>query len=91
MYVKDFYKILKYSLECGPHLIQARPHMLHCTYDRKFYLSDIAEMINDLDRYDVPIIIESKEKGMPYCGKYSIDLDYIGLDRGIQEIYESLC
>ena len=91
MYVKDFYKILKYSLECGPHLIQARPDMIHCTYDRKFYLSDIAEMINDLDRYDVPIIIESKEKGMPYCGKYSIDLDYIGLDRGIREIYESLC
>ena len=91
IYVKDFYKILKYSLECGPYLIQARPDMLHCTYDRKFYLSDIAEMINDLDRYDVPIIVKSKENGMPYCGKFSIDLDYIGLDQGIQEIYESLC
>lgn len=91
MYVKDFYKILKYSLECGPYLLQARPHMIHCSYDRKFYLSDIAEMINDLNSYTVPINIESKEKGEPYCGKFSIDLNYIGLDQGIREIYESLC
>jgi len=91
MYVKDFYKILKYSLECAPHLLGARPHMLHCTYDRKFHLSDIAEMINDLDRHKVPIIIESKERGEPYCGNFSIDLNYIGLDQGIYEIYESLC
>ena len=89
-YVKDFYKVLKYSLECCPHLIQARPKMLHCTYDRKYYLSDIVEIINSLNTYRVPTILESVERGEPYCGNFSIDLNYIGLEQGIIDLYESL-
>ena len=88
-YVKDLYKVLKYSLEVSSAI---QPKNLNCVYDRKFFLSDIAEMVNGLDSHDVPILIKEKEKGEPYCGNFSIDLDYIGLEQGIVDLYdESFC
>lgn len=86
-YVKDLYKVLKYSLEVSSGI---QPKNLNCVYDRKYYLSDIAEMVNGLDSHQVPILIEENEKGNAYCGNYSIDLNYIGLEQGIMEVYESL-
>ena len=89
-YVKDLYKILKYSLEAAPGLIMARPKNINCVYDRKYYLSDIAEIINGLDSYEVPIVIEDDMREQPYCGSFSIDLNYIGLEQGLMDLYESI-
>lgn len=89
-YVKDFYKILKYSLEAAPGLIMARPKNINCVYDRKYYLSDIAEIINGLDSHEVPIVIEDDKRDQPYCGSFSIDLNYIGLEQGLMDLYESI-
>lgn len=91
IYVKDLYKILKYTLDSSLYPIEIMPKDINCVYDRKFYLSDIAEMINGLDSHEVPIIIENKKRGEPYCGSFSIDLNYIGLEQGLVDLYESLC
>lgn len=89
-YVKDLYKILKYSLDSSHYHIGIMPKDLDCVYDRKYYLSDIAEMINGLGDYKVPIIIQNEEVGKPYCGSFGIDLNYIGLEGGLIDLYESL-
>lgn len=81
------YKVLKYSLEVSPEI---QPKNLNCVYDRKYYLSDIAEMVNGLDSHRVPIIIKQDGEGSPYCGSFSIDLNYIGLEQGIVDLYESI-
>jgi len=90
-YVNDLYKILKYSLESFPGMIVTRPKNINCVYDRKYYLSDIAEIINGLGEYEVPIIIEDGNRGKPYCGSFTIDLNYIGLEQGLVDLYEYFC
>lgn len=84
-YVKDLYKILKYSLEST---IESNRKNIDCVYDRKYYLSDIAEIINGLDSYKVPVITNKKEKGNSYCGNFTIDLNYVGLKQGIKDLYD---
>lgn len=86
-YVNDLYKILKYSLESNV----STPKNINCVYERKYYLSDIAEIINSLDEHKVPIIIEDDNKGKPYCGSFTIDLNYIGLEKGLVDLYEYFC
>lgn len=86
-YTEDLYKILKYSLEST---IESNKKNIDCVYDRKYYLSDIAEIINGLDSYKVPVIINKEKKGNSYCGNFNIDLNYVGLEKGIKDLYECI-
>jgi UDP-glucose 4-epimerase len=84
-YAGDIHLILE-------HALQTNIKDCDCVYSIKYRLTDIAEMINTLDIYDVPVIIKNSGMDSNYCGSCSIfNLDYIGLDQGIREIYESLC
>lgn len=84
IYVNDLYKILKYNLD-NKNLIYKN---IDCVYKEKYFLSDIAKKINCLSSHKVPIIIENENNDFSYCGKFTLDLDFFGLDKGIVDYYE---
>ena len=53
IYANDLYKILCPYLE---DINILHPRDLNCVYEKKYYLSEIAEMINNLDDYKVNIV-----------------------------------
>ena len=65
---------------------------INCVYDEKLKLSDICEMINNLDDKKVNIKIVNKELGNSYCGKYNInfDLNFLGINHGLKMIKNNL-
>lgn len=97
-YMKDFIQVLKFFLNKnigadGP------PKEWNCSYKSKLTLNQIANIINNLDTYKVPINIQSSISGENYIGIYNtpyIDstqipvIKYIGLEEGIKEIYDKL-
>jgi hypothetical protein len=65
----------------------------NCSYKQSNSLDllSIANMINLLDDHTVDIIIKDKEYGDPYIGDpCRLDLDYIGLERGLELEYKKL-
>jgi hypothetical protein len=60
-------------------------------YDKKFKLTDIAEIINSLDDHKVNVVIEKSGLGKSYCGKNNLqNIDFIGLEAGIKKAYKDL-
>ena len=57
-------------------------------YGNRLYLRDIAEMINNLDEYKVPVLIGKQAR--EYIGYNPIELNYIGLENGIKNTYNIL-
>lgn len=67
------------------------PKNINCSYESKFTLKQIAEYINSLDNYKVPIIIEDKKDLEFYSGNsHNIEYNEIGLLSGIQSTYRKL-
>ena len=66
---------------------------INVVYNKKYKLSDITNIINNLDNYKVPIIIENTKIGLNYSGDGTIfnnlHLNYKGLELGIKECYTS--
>jgi nucleoside-diphosphate-sugar epimerase len=66
---------------------------INVVYNKKYKLSDITNIINNLDNYKVPIIIENAKMGLSYCGDgttfNNLHLNYKGLEFGIKECYTS--
>ena len=75
-------KLLKYYIE-EPNL----PKIAECRYNHQYNLLDIAHLINNLSDYKVPIKQLDSTIGSSYIGKTYTDLPYIGLEKGIQEVY----
>ena len=64
---------------------------INCCYENKYTLINIANMINALDSYEVPIIIQDKEKLDFYCGNSDLPpIPLIGLEKGIQNTFNVL-
>ena len=63
----------------------------HASYIESLSLSDIANIINELDSYKVPILI-GNETDKDYISEYNAGylLDYIGLEEGIRQTFESI-
>lgn len=62
-----------------------------CTYTNSLKLSEIADIINKLDSYQVDININDPKSIESYVGGFNdIVLPYIGLVRGIKETYNKL-
>jgi GDP-L-fucose synthase len=67
------------------------PKSINCNYDYVYGLVDIAEVINGLDYYKVPIIFHSQTNVEEYCGNFiDLELKYIGLEQGIKNTYNKL-
>ena len=84
--MKDLIKLVEYYITKN-----VLPKEINCTYNKTYSLSEIAHLINKLDKFKSNIIIENKYLDQNYCGTYTplID-DYIGLEKGIQHVFTKL-
>jgi UDP-glucose 4-epimerase len=85
IYMKDLIILIEYYINNNN-----LPKEIDCMYPgNKSYLYDIAEIINKLDNYEVPIL--SGKNASSYVGHYHpLNLDFIGLENGIKETYNKL-
>jgi UDP-glucose 4-epimerase len=97
-YMEDFIKLIKRYIDKN-HIFESPSKLINCCYDHHFTLYEIAKMINKLDNYTVPIIIENKEMGTPYVGEHDSPyientnipiVKYTGLEQGIINVYNKL-
>lgn len=84
-YMEDLVTLVKHYIEEN-HL----PKVAECRYNQSFKLSNIANLINDLSDYKVPIKIIGPAEGKPYTGNTYKNLPYLGLKQGIINTYNKL-
>ena len=85
IYMKDLITLVEHYINNDD-----LPGDIDCMYlGNKSYLYDIAKIINKLDDYEVPILCGKTASS--YIGYYHpLNLDFIGLENGIKEVYEIL-
>ena len=87
-YMKDFIEVIKYYLTN-----KNLPQTLDCTYEDTLMLSEITELINNLDTHKVEIKI-SKENDFAYFGNKMpleiLKIKLVGLKQGLKETYNKL-
>lgn len=84
IYMQDFINLLVYYLSNNA------PKEIDCVYRQKYKLSDIANLINKLNTYNVDIIINNHQQDQPYCGEANELISYMGLENGIKNTYKNL-
>jgi len=84
-YMKDLVTLVNYYIKEN-HL----PKVAECSYDKKYSLLDIANLINNLSKHKVSIKQLDPTEGNSYIGKTSLQLNYVGLEKGIQEVYNKI-
>ena len=85
IYMPDLVKIIEYYLNNTD-----LPKEATCTYNTVCTLTRIAQIINDLDTYQVEVEVQNGT-GKSYNGKgNSLPIDFIGFNQGIQEVYNKL-
>lgn len=87
-YMQDLVKLVKYYIETDSSKLIKESN---CAYTTKYSLLEIANMINELDDYKVPIYIDINPKD-DYISNYNAPygLNYIGLKCGIIETYKKI-
>jgi dTDP-4-dehydrorhamnose reductase len=86
-YMKDLIELVDYYIQ-----EESLHKTINCSYKQKFTLTNIADFINELDSYRVPIIIDNKNKLEFYCGEsHYMPIKTIGLQSGIYNVYKMLC
>lgn len=89
-YFDDFALLIKYYIENNENFISD----IDICYSKKYYLSEIANLINSLDDYSVDINIESPYQDLEYTGNCdkieSLSLPFVGLIDGINITYKKL-
>jgi GDP-L-fucose synthase len=85
IYMKDLITIVEYYITN-----EDLPNEIDCIYPgARTYLHDIAEIINRLDKYKVPIL--TGKLVQEYVGFYNpLDLNFIRLENGIKNTYNIL-
>ena len=87
-YMKDLISLVEFYILNDNDRISKQ---IDCSYITIYKLSDIANIINQLDDYRVDINIESKEMSKSYIGSSNyIALNFLGLEQGIKEVYNKL-
>jgi UDP-glucose 4-epimerase len=86
-YMDDLINIIEYSLNNPSSTYKD----INMSYLKKYKLSDITSIINDLSSYKVDVIIENENFGLNYTGNgellNSLNLKLKGLELGIKECY----
>jgi len=89
-FMDDFVTLLKHYIDSDKTLT----FELDLCYSRKYYLSEIANIITSLGEYSVDINIENNNQDLPYIGNgdkiHRSNLPFIGLVDGITITYEKL-
>jgi hypothetical protein len=67
------------------------PKEIDCSYPQHLHLTEIANIINGLSNYEVAIKIENGGLRESYSGTFTdIGINFIGLERGIREVFTQL-
>ena len=86
IYMEDLLSIVKFYIESNN-----IPKTTDCVYSKKYLLSNIANMINNLNDYKVPIDIRNKTESVSYIGtKCTLPIAFLGLQEGIKRTYLNL-
>lgn len=89
IYANDLYKIISYFLD---RVEEFDYRDINCVYDKKYYLSEIADMINNIDDHKVPINTKGSYNEFSYCGAANnLQIQYDGIEKGIKDCYEYFC
>jgi nucleoside-diphosphate-sugar epimerase len=83
-YMKDLISLVDYYIN------NDAPKQIDCSYTGLYRLSEIANMINDLDNHKVDVQIKEEGMTMSYYGIANVLLNFVGLKEGIKEIYNKL-
>ena len=85
-FMEDLVSLVKWYLE-----EKEPPKSINCSYKQKYTLSNIADTINKLNQYTVPVTIQNTDILEFYCGpSHNMPIKTIGLERGIYTVYNSL-
>jgi nucleoside-diphosphate-sugar epimerase len=85
-YMKDLITLMEYCIETDD-----LPKEINCSYRNIYYLKDIAKIINTMGENKVPIKIINKKEGIGYVGNFTnLEIEYIGLEQGIKNVYNKL-
>jgi GDP-L-fucose synthase len=86
IYMPDLVKIVEYYINNNN-----LPKEINCIYNTVCTLTKIAQLINELDEYKVEIKV-ANGSGNNYNGDggNSLPIDFIGLKKGIKEVYNKL-
>lgn len=87
--MQDFYKIIEHYINTTD-----VPQEYDCCYEQAASLTDITAIINTVDTHKVGVSITTPFLSSPYTAEYPrkiLPLDYIGLEKGIHNVYHSLC
>jgi UDP-glucose 4-epimerase len=88
IYIEDLITIIKYYITDDK-----LNKEYNCVYNITYTLSQIAEIINNLSNYKVPIKIIETGEGLSYIGLINSNFEIkteIGLEEGIKKIYNKL-
>jgi GDP-L-fucose synthase len=85
-YVKDVLPIIYLWLKQD-----SIPREMNLVYDKKYFLSEICGLINELSDYEIPITIQENSLSKSYTGDgtllESLKLPLLGLQNGMQEMF----
>ena len=84
-FMEDFISVVQYYIENNE-----PPKVFDCTYEQSYFLTEIAELINNLNTYKVNIRVESKNKAQDYTGLFTPLIQLEGLEAGIKKTYINL-
>jgi UDP-glucose 4-epimerase len=85
IYIPDLIKIVDYYIN------NDGPKEINCNYSSVCTLEKIANIINNLNEYKVDIEIKNKELEKSYIGNFEdLEINFIGLRKGIEEVYNKL-
>lgn len=83
-FMEDLISLVKYCLfQDNP------PKEINCSYKEKYSLHEVAEIINRLANYSVPMV-SNNFLGKDYIGEFNLPIQYIGLEKGISLVYNQL-
>ena len=83
-FMQDLISVVEYYLTEADLLKE-----INCVYKEKYFLHQIADIINKLNNYKVPIIYQNIES-QDYIGEYNFSIPSIGLEKGIEFVYDKL-
>jgi len=84
-YMKDLEALIHYYISN-----ENPPKEIDCSYKNKKSLLEIANFINTLDKYEVPITLEKDVLLQDYCGISNLPIETIGLNKGIENTFRKI-
>ncbi len=87
-YMKDLITLVKHHIDTEPAKLIKESN---CAYVTEYSLLEIANMINELSHYKVPIYMDTQPSA-DYTSDFNAPyaLNYIGLKQGIKTVYDNL-